>query len=276
MRTPRFLALFLALFFLSAPAPAGESWRAKPPSQWDKKDVRGLLENSPWSHRLKIIVTSWEEEDGPVPTPAELATTSKSTDPPPPVLPHGRPAPSPEDQPGLNRSLSAEVAAPRTFGIAGVSVVRWASARIVREAMARDWVLRGTMTERRATRFSDLHLGKIFIVYVDLRILVSDAQKVPINGILTQAIAEKSFLLLRRTGEHIPALGITNAPLPEYDARKELALAAYYVIFPREKNGKPVIPDTESQVRFECPLAPVAIHADFNLNKMTVDGSPDL
>jgi len=277
MRTPQAGALFLGIFVLAAAAPAGDSWRLKPYTEWNQGDVRRVLEDSPWAHRMSLIVAREEEEAPPVDTPAARRTAMESS--PPPRTgngPYQRTPRTTDDGPALNSSRAADFAPPTQTGVGGISVVRWASARTVREAMARSGELRGALTEKQARDLSGFETGDYYIFYVDLRVLLTDVNRVPQDGVLTAAMVQNSALVVRATGERISPLTVRAAPLPEFDDRKELALAAFYVFFPRHRHGKRALRGDESLVRFECPLTPVAIHAEFDLHKMFRDGSPDL
>jgi len=288
MRTLQAGALFLAVSSLATAAPAGDSWRQKPYTTWNQQDVDQVLENSPWAHRLKLIV-ALEQVDTPI--PAMLHSygdgISDSIAPPPvPVSSVAMPAAnsntragprnSPDDRPALNEQRAAEVSPPAENGVPGVAVVRWASARTVREAEARNRALHGTVLERYVSEGARILPPDSYIVYVDLRIHLNDVSRVPGGGVLTPAMVRHSILLVKSNGERVGPLAVRTAPLPKFDERKELALAAFYVYFPRKQDGKPVIPGDGSQVRFVCPLSPVPIHADFDLRKMGRAGSPDL
>lgn len=276
MRTPQACAFFLGIAALAAAAAAGESWRGKPYTEWSERDVRQVLENSPWAHRVSLIVAREQGEAPPVDTPATRSTSKDSSAPHAVNDPSHRTPADPDDVPALNTARAAEVTPPTQAGVAGVAVVRWASARTVREAMARSGELRGKLTEKQARELYGLETGDYYILYVDLRVNLNDVSRVPQNGVLTSATVQNSVLVVRGTGERISPLTVRVAPLPEFDDRKELALASFYVFFPRHKQGKRVLRGDESLVRFECPLAPVAIHAEFDLHKMARDGSPDL
>ncbi|HKO04188.1 MAG TPA: hypothetical protein VJW51_05550 [Candidatus Acidoferrales bacterium] len=276
MKTPQAGALSVAIFALAAVAPAGESWRVKPSTEWNEKDVREILEKSPWAHREKLIVAREQAEVPPVESPDSHSTGSNVPIEPTTPGTRRRPTPSPSDLPALNSARTAEVTHASQTGVGGIAVVRWASARTVREAMARNMVMHGTLTEEQARGLSGFETGDYYIVYVDLRVRLADVNRVPGGGVLTLAMVQNSILRVNGSGERLSPLTVKAAPLPEFDDRKELALAAYYVFFPREKQGKHVLRGDETVVRFECPLAPVPIHAEFDLRKMAREGSPDL
>jgi hypothetical protein len=275
MRTPQAGTFFLAILALAATAPAGESWRLKPYTEWNEKEVRQILEDSPWAHRMRLMVV----KPGPLNTPCPSGNPHCSPDstPAPPSAPGGRRRPpSPEDIQAQQDRRTSSALPPGLEGVAATAVVRWASARTVREAVARSGVQRGLVTPTEAGEHSLFEPLDTYIVYVDLRVPVADVKRVPQGGVLTPAMVQNSTLLVKSTGQRISPLSVKTAPLPEFDDRKELALAAFYVFFPRQEDGKPVLPGDESLVRFECPLVPVAIQSEFDLHKMARAGSPDL
>jgi hypothetical protein len=252
---------------------AGDSWQNKPSSEWNDKEVRAVLEKSPWAHRENLTLVKPTEAVLPCKR-GSVRCVSDDTDQAP-VDPFRRHPPTPDDIQNSQDRRAYSAMPPKGDGVAGTAIVRWASAQTVREAMSRA----PEKTERIAGNKDEpppLPPSVAYIVYVDLRVHLNDVKKLPQDGMLTSTMMRSSNLVLKSTGEHIPALRVTSAPLPEFDNRKELALAAFYVYFPRQKDGKPVLPDAEIIVRFECPLSPGPIEADFDLRTMKRAGVPDL
>ena len=285
MNTSRAMPLLLSGLLCVSAALADESWRGKPSSEWDQKEIRQILEHSPWAHRQSVFlvrpagqVTGCVGSSGPCQRAdsfrAPNTTHSSSTLPSPATT---------------SSDLSGQVKAQETQdrysapvdsgesgegeGVAGVAVIRWVSSRTVRDALAQLVPPSGKRMD--AEELAQLAPADAYILYVDLRVDLADVSRVPKGGILTPGIARHSFLLVKTSGERIPAVRVAAAPLPEFDDRKELALAAFYIYFPRQKSGHAVLPQRESEVRFECPLAPVPIRADFKLSRMERAGSPD-
>src|SRR5208282_2439193 len=95
MKTPQAGALSVAIFALAAVAPAGESWRVKPSTEWNEKDVREILEKSPWAHREKLIVAREQAEVPPVESPDSHSTGSNVPIEPTTPGTRRRPTPSP-------------------------------------------------------------------------------------------------------------------------------------------------------------------------------------
>jgi hypothetical protein len=282
MKKPSATALLISAMTFALAAQADEAWHSKPSSEWSDKDVHQILERSPWAHRVSVLLVRPDGEAKPCmgskgpcvredtfhspdpthPDPAPIKTSSG-------VISGGRQADLKQDYPG-----ATEMDQPgRSDGVAGVSVVRWVSARTVRDALARLVPPSGKRME--AQELSQLSPVDAYVLYVDLRVGLADVRHVPQNGVLTEQMVRRSTLVLKSSGIRIPAVRVTTAPLPEFDDHKELALAAFYIFFPKLKDGHAVLPPGETDVRFECPLAPVAVRAEFKLSRMEREGSPD-
>ena len=284
MKGKQLTALLVAGLFCAFALPADEAWRTKPSADWDQKDIRQILEHSAWAHRVSVVlVRPAGEVAGCVGSsgPCQRDDSFRA-----PKSPSDSSSTLP-DPPRVGSDLSSQSKAREMQGrysgspdsrgsedsVVGVAVVRWASARTVREALGRMVPPSGKLME--PEELAQLAPADAYVVYVDLRVAVGDVSRVPQNGMLTQHIARQSFLLAKSAGQRIPAARVVSAPLPEFDDRKELALAAYYIFFPRQRASRASLPRNETEVRFECPLAPVPIHADFKLSHMERDGAPD-
>jgi hypothetical protein len=273
MRTPQACAGLLAVLALALAARADESWRKKPYTEWNEKEVREVLEKSPWAHRENLMLVKPSDQNAPC-AAGNLRCFSDDSVSYPTAGPRRRPL-TPDDIQSQQGHRAAAAMAPKPDGVFGTAVVRWESAQTVREALSRSGV-KGEKVATAEAEPAPLPLSEAYIVYVDLRIKVSDVKKVPQSGVFTTAMAKSSILLVKSTGERISPIRVTSAPLPEFDDRKELALAAYYVYFPRAKDGKPVFDEKETLIRFECPLALQPIRSEFDLRDMRRGGNPDI
>jgi len=281
MRCSPATALLIAGLACASAIYADEAWRTKPPADWDQKDIRQILEHSAWAHRVSLVlvrpagqVAGCVGSSGPcqrVDAFREPSTTKEPGTLPTPVASHQLSAQAESGE--LQGRYSGAASSNAPDGVAGVAVVRWVSSRTVREALAHLVSPSGKRLD--AQDLAQLAPADAYVVYVDLRVALAEVSRVPQNGILTAQMAHHSSLVLKSTGERIAAARVAPAPLPEFDERKELALAAYYVFFPKQKNGRAVLAEHETEVRFECPLSPVPIRADFKLSRMERQGSPD-
>ena len=283
MKTPSACVLLIAGLSCAVAARADDSWRSKPPSDWSQKEIRQILERSPWARRVSVLLVRPEGEAKPCAGskgPCQREETFHPPDTSNASLMTGRRSPDLVTQ-THNTEIQQEYSGAgavdqpeATDGVTGIAVVRWASAHTVREALARLVTPSGKRMD--AAELAALVPPDAYVVYVDLRVALADVPRVPQSGVFTESIARRSTLELKSTGRRISAARVTKAPLPEFDERKELALGAYYIFFSRQERGRDALPPGESEVRFECPLARVPIRADFRISRMAPEGVPDL
>jgi len=277
MRTPQACVPLLAVLALSFVTQADDSWKNKPYTEWNEKEIREVLERSPWSRRENLmVVRSTVTNINPPCNPSNPRCFNAETDsvPPPDPNPRRRTA-SPEAVQAAQDKRAASVLPPAD-GVAGTAVIRWASAQTVREAMKRVGDKLEKVADMQVNEPPPLPPSLAYILYVDLRVHLIDLKRIPKEGVLTRAMMRRSSLVMKSTGERIYPVRVTAAPLPEFDDRKELAIAAYYVYFLRQRDGKPVLPAKEKTVRFECPFSPSTISTEFSLKSMKRTGAPDL
>jgi len=282
MKTPPLFALLLAGLACTFALRSVEARQGKPPAEWNDKDIRQILEHSPWAHRAPVLLVRPEGEGKPCMGSKGPCAREDTFHPPDTSNSIPSPAANSHDlvtqvrNSELQKEYSGgpEAEAPGAAdGVAGVAVVRWASARTVRDALARMLPPSGKRLEEE--QLAPLAAVDAYVLYVDLRVGLPDVSRIAQNGVFTEQMARRSFLVLKSSGQRLPAVRVVSAPLPEFDERKELAIAGYYIFFPRRKGDRPAIPPGESEVRFECPLTPVPIRADFKLSRMVREGSPD-
>ncbi|HMD32408.1 MAG TPA: hypothetical protein VKG84_10900 [Candidatus Acidoferrales bacterium] len=276
MKTPQAWAPLLAVLAVGLSVRAGDSWLNKPCTEWNEKEVRTVLEKSPWAHRERMMVVKAGRENIPCPSGNLHCSTADDSNMNVPAAPNvRRRGMSPDDLEGLDQRRTASAMPSGLDGVAGTAVVRWASARTVREAMER----KAMKDAKPAAAQAELPASSppdSYVVYVDLRVALVDIKRVPQGGVLTATMVRNSSLLMKSTGVRLAPWRVTPAPLPEFDDRREMVLAAYYVYFPRKKDGEPLLSDSETLVRFECPLTPLPIISEFDPRTMKRSGVPDL
>jgi hypothetical protein len=276
MNTRKAFAFLVASGVFALVASGDDSWRKKPYSEWNEKEVRQILENSPWAHRVKLMVVKPGPQDIPCPSGNQHCSADSGPSMTNPSVTVHRRQLSPDDLQGIQDRRTAAALPPGLEGVAAIAVVRWASARTVREALLRSGIQHGQVKPEELQDPKAVAPLDSYVVYVDLRVPLADVKKVPQSGLFTAALVQNSVLVLKSSGARISPLSVKSAPLPAFDERKELALGAFYVYFPRQVGGKPSLPGNETLVRFECPLAPSAITSEFDLQKMAREGAPDL
>ncbi|MGH9714382.1 MAG: hypothetical protein ACRD5M_13880 [Candidatus Acidiferrales bacterium] len=245
--TIRTLTSGLTVFLLiaSLALASGDPWKAKPFAQWDEKDIRKILTDSPWSKIVQI--------------PATWSNGGDSEGAPDPNLPNAAQDHSPDGGVmGQGMGPGAPPAAPKvpqaTF------VVRWISSRVVREAVLRSAVLSGRMKQEDAEKQAaqPLAVYQVLIVGQDMKAFQRADEK---------ALVATTYLLTKKTKQRLPASGVEFERGP--DGKTVVAVA---FAFPQKSaSGEATLTPDDKGVEFNCSVAGANFRASFDLPKM-VDG----
>jgi hypothetical protein len=237
--------VLMASFVLSVAAAfawaGGDPWKSKPFQQWDEKDVRKILGDSPWS-KIVQVPAAWKTggDAGGVPDPPTASATQEH---------------SPDGGIMGQRNAGSAPAAPQvpqaTF------VVRWVSARTVREAVLRGAVLGGRMKEEDAERQASqpVEVYQVLIVGQDMK---------PFQDAGEKALTEKTYLVMKKTKQKVAAVGVEFQRGPDGKTVQAIAFA-----FPRRTaGGEETIAPDEKNVEFYSSVAGANIRASFDIPKM--------
>lgn len=255
----------MAILLVAANLSAGDPWKDKSYKQWDEKDIRKVLTDSPWAKELRVAAT-WrgarEQGLGPDVRPSGTGGGGYGES--------GAGGTPMGARPASGRPAEAEQGGggpPQT-----VFIVRWVSSRTIRQAMARAAMLRGAQ-EADAEKFLAQELSD----YV-LTVVGSDMS--PFAGIQENGLQEKSYLFIRKTKSKLaptrveiqrpqaspdqpPPAGNTGASLVVFHFAKKTAA------------GEPVLPTDEKVVEFVCEAGNVHLKTNFELQKMVGSQGPD-
>ncbi len=228
-----------------------ESWKLKPYGEWTKEEVRAVLTESPWVKRKDLTrqsAPSFESDaaDKRPANPIDAALEKRVEEASPHVELPRRPAP-PKSRPVSSTSG-------QTSQLRHCLTVRWISAQVVRQALVRDWSLRGLLDEESAAPASAS---------------ISAPPKSYVLGIKQEA-CEKPFLrpgnlsfdsaayyrprleLLQKTARLGMSPGKRVRPEKVIVAPREYSgVAEVLVYFPRQKNGLPTFSDQIKNIEFQ-------------------------
>lgn len=245
----RIVSTILVIGFAAAMAwAAGDPWKSKPFQQWDEKDVKKVLNDSPWS-KLVSVPAAWASGD------AEGGLT--------PAMPNASQDHSPDG--GIMGTAGAGKA-PAAPGVKEAQfIVRWASSRAVREAALRGAVLGGHMKQEDA----DKQAAHPLEVY---QVLVAGPDMKPFQAADDKAFLEKTFLVLKKSKQRIPATGI------EYQrgADGKTVQAVAFSFARKTANGETTLPGDEKSVEFFCSVGGANIRVSFEIPKMEDSQGRDL
>lgn len=238
----------LALLLLASTALADDFWKAKSWKEWDEKDIRKVLNDSPWSRPVTIMVAALSRQDsagvGGIPAPNISGPSTGSS------------GPAGNSRGGGGGSAGDS---PQT-----TYLVRWVSSTTVRRALARAAVIRGGAKE--------LEVEKVLAQ-------VPEDFEIRIFGQDMQPFAKTDEIVLRGKTWIRPKSSKTKiAPSRVEIQRTGDGKGIQYIVFYFSKktdSGEAVIPAGEKKVEFVCG-AGIAIQTDFDLQKMALKDGPDL
>lgn len=252
----------IAMLSLALAAWAGDPWKSKPYQQWDEKDVHKILFDSPWS-QVVTVDAIWRQPG----QPDDVAAAPQQAPPGGYTAMGGgmggRTAGggTSGDQGGAKESGSAQP----TQGTQARFLIRWISARVIREASARAAVLSGKMPDADAQKA----LAEPVIEY---QILVAGSDMGAFTGADEKTLAASAFLKTRKSKAKISPSKVEIQRNP--DGNK---VTAILFSFPKKaENGEATIATDEKGVEFECHARKLSLKASFEPQKMADQQGTDL
>lgn len=250
MRKHILSAMGLLLVALLAWA-SGDPWKEKPYQQWDEKEVRRILTDSPWA-KLVRVNASWkggsseEQEGGEGSAARPQGGTSRG-------YPSGGGAQS-------GAGGSGESQAPQA-----AFLVRWNSSRAVRGAAYRGAILSGQMKQAEAEKLMAQPVA-------DYEVLVTGPDMTPFVGADEGALKAAAYLQTKRSKTKVAASSVKVQR-----ATDGKGVSAVLFSFPKKaENGEAEIAPDEKSVEFVCTLRNLSLRSSFEPQKMADKQGQDL
>src|ERR1700693_236740 len=243
------------IMILAAVVFAGnDPWKAKAYQQWDEKDFRKILGDSPGSKVIQVDATWKSIKD----FSADDSSQPPATNPPSPVAKMGQSPPTSATAGGTSVD-SGSSASQATFA------VRWVSSRTLQRAAVRSAELAGQMKPEDAEK----QLASVPDVY---EIGVSGPDMRPFRSADEDTLKLSAALIDKKSKQKISPSKVDISRTA--DGKKVQAVA---FIFPKKAgNGEPAIPEDEKSVDFNCDINGAKIHASFDISKMQDHQGRDL
>jgi hypothetical protein len=253
------------LFALGCIALAGaiwasnDPWKDKPYQQWDSKDIQRIIQDSPWAHVVQVAAP-WQQGG---PTVATLSSGTAPTD-----GPSGRMAGAGSGMAGSGGAGSpATPVASDPGGSGGTAnfLVRWISSRTFREAMVRDRVLRGQMTDADA----QADLAKPPETY---EVAIIGPDMTPFQGVDENALKNAAYLSAKRS-----KVKLVPTMVRIQKSQDGSRVTGILFAFPaKSDNGEPSIASEEKNVDFSCTIGKFSLKSTFDVSKMADSQGRDL
>lgn len=234
----------MAVLLVSALAWAGEPWKGKPYQKWDHKDVERVLDHSPWSEMISVPQT-WG---------MQIRTTTRTVTT---LVPRS-------EVPALQAGAVPTGPPPSAVAPQVPFEARWISARTMREALARQLLLAGKMTQAGAEQF-------VSEAPAEYQIDVFGPDMAPFAKLDEAALAKATFLQLDGSKAALAPGSIKLLRAPDGKA-----VTAIIVSFPEVADGKPTVPAGETGLNLVCKTELATLKFHFDPRKMTVEQRRDL
>ena len=222
---------------------AGDPWKEKPYKNWTEKDVGKILNESPWAKRVDVEAT-------------EIALTGRDGSKELPGSEAGG-----EGDGGAESRGSEEGSDEKKGSVA--FMIRWVSARTMREA----WV-RGEVLQKRV---AELDMERALPpAPSDYELLVVGSGTTLFAGEDGATLKASSYLLTKKSKEKINAIRVDVARAP--NGRKIRGVIFH---FPKNTN-RSISMAEEKELKFVCRVRSTEIQVSFDLREMVDQEGMDL
>jgi len=242
------------IMILAAVVIAGnDPWKAKPYQQWDEKDVRKILGDSPWSKIIQVDAT-WK---GMTDLSADDSSQPPATNAPSPVAKMGQSPPTSANPGGA--------VGPGNSASQASFVLRWVSSRTLQRAAARSAELAGQLkpedAEKQLANAPDVY--EVAVMGPDMR---------PFQSADEDILKLSAALIDKKSKQKVSPSKVEISRTA--DGKKVQAVS--FIFSKKAGNGEPAIPEDEKSVDFNCDINGAKIRASFDISKMQDTQGRDL
>lgn len=229
------LGLFLSLLVGASLLCAGDKpWKAKPYQQWDEKDLRAILSDSPWV-RVTPIQRTW------------LPVAEKDLGGEPQINGGVRQMPAAGTAENGVRSSESSL---RELNVQ----IFWQSSRVMRAATAREAVLHGRQVDVDKYAAEPQSEYQIVLRMEDMTPFAQHDEKF---------FQEKAFLQTKRSKDKILPTHVV------YERNEKGSVQDAIFFFPKTtSSGAPTISGDEKEVQFSCKIADSPVRVGFRPQEM--------
>ncbi len=220
---------------------AGKFWNEKPYIEWTQKEASQMLTDSPWMEFQVFKETGYDDfyegrSPGGSPRTVNIPRSAGGA-------PQGR----------------ARGPGQRSYEM------RFQSARPVRMALARLYMLGGQWTQEQSEQFIENEQAKQFIILA----VRTPQDTSALNETTLPALQETTHLELKRDKRKVG--------LEHYVSPQDSGDGWAYFIFPKEKDGNPMIRLEDREIRFRCRLNEnTKLDRKFKLKNMVFQGNLEI
>jgi len=238
---------------------SNEPWKEKPYQQWDKADIEVVLNNSPWAKKV-VVDVSWKRSAS-----SGGQSAMAASDPAVELRQHmdiskgGMPDTSPPDA-SMNSvgSSGATSTSPKT-----AFYIRWYSSRVIREALAREAIINGKISEAEGAKL-------LAEPVTDYEIIVFGPDMTPFQNLTEDQLKSASSLAGKQSKQKVTPISVRANKSPDGRTNSTVFL------FPKKtSSGADVASAQEKGLEFVCKLKGLNLHNEFDTLKMVDEKGAD-
>jgi hypothetical protein len=242
---------------------SNDPWKTKPYQQWDQHDLDQIFNNSPWGKRL-IVAANWK--------PAQFQGTNQSGQSQPSG---GEAAPAGnggggQGQPkgsGMlpNNGRTMDTGDQPADGMIPQTpfFIRWYSSRVMREALVREAVMKGQMSEADGARF-------LAEPVTDYEIIVLAPDMTPFQGLTEDQLKSDAYLEGKQSKQKVAPYKIQIHQGPNGKTDNII------FFFPmKTSGGQDVASAQEKGLEFACKVKGLDLRNTFDTRKMVDEKGRD-
>lgn len=235
---------------------SNEPWKEKPYQQWDKADLAVVLNNSPWAKKV-VVDVNWKR--GPSDSLAEAPSSDTGFQ----VREHqdlskgGLPDTSPPDPSMTSAGSGGPQTAQTPF------YVRWYSSRVIREALAREAIINGRISEAEGAKL-------LAEPVTDYEIIVLGPDMTPFQNLTEDQLKSGSTLEGKQSKQKV-----TPASVRMNKGRDGRTNSIVFFFPKKTSSGADVASAQEKGLEFVCKLKGLNLRNEFDTRKMVDEKGAD-
>lgn len=240
---------------------SNEPWKSKPYQQWDKSDLALILNSSPWAKKVDVEV-NWKRNSssGGQSQTASSDTAYELREHSAEVSKGGPPDSTPPDR-GMDTATSSGGGTPAPPRAA--FIIRWYSSRVIREALAREAIINGRISEAQGDKL----LAEPVTGY---EIIVLGPDMTPFQSLTEDQLKSASYLAGKQSKQKVTPDSVRANKGP--DGRTN----SLVFLFPKKTgSGADVASAQEKGLEFSCKVKGLDLRNTFDTRDMVDEKGAD-
>lgn len=249
--------LAAAILFVGAAVFASDAWKEKPFESWDEKDVQKIMNDSPWVRKVQFGTPSGGGAGCTVTNSGDAAHGGQTLG--------SAGSDGGCDASRANRGSRGGASGDPSLSRESTFVARWVSARVMRQAQARQAVLNGkSLEEATKSLAAQPEAYQIVLIGSDLRSFARTDEA---------ALKQSTYLELKKTHEKLTP---TRVQIMKAGNGNGMPAAVLFEFARKSASGEPAIGSDEKNADFVTMAGTNKLKFGFDFSKMADKQGADI